>query len=344
MKTMKTKKKFIAILILMLLMFTNSGRGAEQYKGDTIRIKFDDFMIEVITSDLIKNPLKQAGLAENATKIIDWLKPVNISEPESDELIYILISIADSNEKSNYENVIFENRKRTSKKMVFSDGKILEKDFGNYIIEIRRPVYTIKYYLQAIQDLKKISAETFSEQIANAEKLLPDGRKKINGWMTTNKEGSFDTHFLEEVSPVTLDMLILNAGVGAGVIKNQWVNDINFKIGLGFMKKGLQHNVYFAELKMYYDFSNASNDNLFSVNSFVTVGWEHNYSKILENEKWFGVSLGYLVDRNTDFFNENTWKFGIHKRINQTISVNPELYFDHFFKNVYPGVQIGISF
>ncbi|MBK6285458.1 MAG: hypothetical protein IPF54_24835 [Draconibacterium sp.] len=341
---MKTKKKFIAILILMLLMLTNSGWGAEQYKGDTIRIKFDDFMIEVITSDLIKNPLKKARLAENATKIIDWLEPVNISEPELDELIYILISNADSKEKSNYENVIFENRKRTSKKMVFSDGKILEKDFGNYIIEIREPVYTIKYYLQAIQDLNKISAETFSEHIANAEKLIPAGRKKINGWMTTNKEGNFDTHFLEEVSPATLDMLILNAGVGAGVIKNQWVNDISFKVGLGFMNKGLQRNVYFAELKMYYDFSNASSDNLFSVNSFVTVGWEHNYSKILKNEKWFGVSLGYLVDRNTDFFNEKTWKFGIHKRINQTISVNPELYFNGFFNNIYPGVQIGITF
>jgi hypothetical protein len=71
-------------------------------------------MIEVITFDLIKNPLKKARLAEIATKIIDWLEPVNISEPESDELIYILISNADSNEKSNYENVIFENRKRTS--------------------------------------------------------------------------------------------------------------------------------------------------------------------------------------------------------------------------------------
>jgi len=198
--------------------------------------------------------------------------------------------------------------------------------------------------LQELTDLKKTSSDIFAEQISAAEKLLPVGRKKINGWLTLNNEGNFDTHFLDEASPLTLDMLILNAGVGAGVIKNQWVNDISLKVGLGFAKKGIQRNIYFAEFKMYYDFSNASSENLFSINSFLAAGWEHNFSKNIEKEKWFGLSLGYLVDRNTDFFEKNTWRFAIHKKINQTISVSPELYFNGFFENIYPGVQIGISF
>jgi len=344
MKTMKTKKTITALLILVLLMLANSGWSAEQFKGDTIRIKFEDFMIEVVSPDLIKNPLKQAGIQQNAIKISDWLEAVNIIEPMPDELIYILISEADGKEKLNFRNVTFENRKRTSKKMVFSDMKILEKDFGNYVIEIRESVYSIKYYLQKIEDLKKISAETSSEQILAAEKLLPAGRKKINGWLTLNKEGNFDSYFLVESSPVTSDMLYLNVGVGAGIVKNQWVTDINFALGFACGNKGLQRNLYYAGFKVVYDFSNASGDNLFSVNSFISAGWEHNLSKNYEKEKWFGLSLGYLVDRNTDFFEKNTWNFAIHKRINQTISVSPEIYFNGFFQNIYPGVQVGISF
>lgn len=341
---MKTKKTITVLLILFLILCVKSGWGVEQFKGDTIRMKFEKFMIEVISSDLSKNSLKQAAIAESAIKISDLIEAVRISEPGVDELIYILISDVDGNKSLNYQNVTFENRKKTVKKMVFSSGKILDKDFGNYLIEFRKPDFTVKYYLTVLQDLKKISEVSFKQQIEAAEKLIPDGRKKINGWLTLNDEGNFEPHFLDEASPATLDMLILNAGVGAGVIKNQWVNDISFKVGLGFMNKGLQRNVYFAEFKMYYDFSNASSDNLFSINSFVTAGWEHNFSKTIEKEKWFGLSLGYLVDRNTDFFEKNTWRFAIHKRINQTISVSPELYFNGFFENIYPGVQIGISF
>lgn len=341
---MKTKKTISVLFVLFLLLVANFGRSEEQFKGDTIRIRFDEFMIEITSADLIKTPLKQAEIGETATKISDWLDEVSVAEPEADEQIYIQISDVDGKEKLNYKNVTFESRKRTSKKVVISDGKILEKDYGNYIVEIREPVFTIKYYLKELQDLKTISGVPVNEQITDAEKLLPEGRKKINGWLTLNDEGNFDSHFLDEASPFTLDMLILNAGVGAGMIKNQWVTDINFKVGLAFAKKGLRRNMYFAEFKMYYDFSNASSDNLFSINSFVSAGWEHNFSKNNDKEKWFGMSLGYLVDRNTDFFEKNTWRFALHKKINQTISVSPELYFNGFFENIYPGIQVGITF
>ena len=341
---MKTRKTITLLLILTLLLIAGKSSGVERFKGDTIRMIFENFMIEVISPDLIRNPLKHAGIEDNAAKISNWLEALSISEPGSDELIYIVISDVDEKDKLNYKNVTFENLKKTSKKMVFSDGKILVRDFGNYVIELIEPAVTTKYYLLNLQDLKKISDKTFSQQISNADILLPVGRKKINGWLTMNADGNFDSHFLDEASPLTSDMLILNAGVGAGIVKNQWVNDISFKIGLAFGEKGLQQNLYFAEFKMVYDFSNASGDNIFSVNSFVTAGWEHNFSKNSEKEKWFGLSLGYLVSRKTDFFEKNTWKFAINKRINQTISISPEFYFNGFFKNIYPGVQVGISF
>jgi len=151
---MKTISLF---LVLILLSITGLGWSAGPFKGDTIRIKLADYMIEVISPDLTRNPLKEAGISEKAIKISDWLGAVNINEPKPDELIYILISNVDDKEKLNYQNVAFENRKRTSEKMVFSEGKILQKGFGNYVIEMRDPVFTVIYYLQQLKSCSRLA-------------------------------------------------------------------------------------------------------------------------------------------------------------------------------------------
>ena len=52
---------------------------------------------------------------------------------------------------------------------------------------------------------------------------------------------------------------------------------------------------------------------------------EHNMSEDPSKEKWVGFSLGYLTGRNGDFFEKNTFKLGFVKRINNVISINPEL-------------------
>jgi hypothetical protein len=204
--------------------------------------------------------------------------------------------------------------------------------------------FTTIFYLESLAELSKITNDSFKEHISLAQSLIPEGKKKVNGWLKWNGSDNFESHFLSESSPYTLDMLILTAGVGAGVIKNQWVNDINFKVGLGFANKGIMRNSYFAEYKMYYDFSESGDNKFFSFNSFLSIGWEHNFSNSLEKEKWVGLSVGYLVDRNTEFFKKDTWRLSLQKKINQTISVSPELYFNGFFKNVYPGVQVGLNF
>ncbi len=339
---MKTKKTTIIFLAFIFILFSFSGLSIGKYKGDTIRIQFDDCMLEVSTTSFVKNTLAGANISERAASIKNLLETVAISIPGAEELVYIAISDVDGTQTLDFKNATFEKRNRTSKKVVFFEGKVLEKDFGNYIIELVDVDYTIKFYLQQLKDLEKFTEASFVSKIETAETHIPSGKKKINGWLSWNGKDNFDTQFVGESSPFSLDMLILEAGVGAGVIKNQWANDINFRVGFGFANKGLQRNLYYAEFKMYYDFSDT--DNFFSINSFVSLGWEHNFSSNFEKEKWVGVSLGYLVDRKTDFFKENTWKLALRKRINPTVSVSPELYFNGFFNNVYPGVQIGINF
>ena len=52
---MKTKKTITLLFILILILISSSGWGVEQFKGDTARIRFNDFMIEKISGDLFKN-------------------------------------------------------------------------------------------------------------------------------------------------------------------------------------------------------------------------------------------------------------------------------------------------
>ncbi len=340
---MKTKKTIIAAILLLSLFIANKGLCSDKYKGDTLRIRFSDFIIEINATSLVQYSLSSLNLAETAASVSNLLEPVSIPTPESDEIYYISISDVDGKQKLDFKNVTIEKRKKNAKKLVFAQGKVLEKDFGNYVVEVDDINYTLFFYLDNLKDLSKLSGEAFEKQISYAQSLIPDGRKKINGWLKWDGNDNFESHFLSETSPYSLDMIELTAGLGAGVIKNQWANDINFRAGLGFGKKGIMRNNYFAEFKMVYDFSNSGNK-LFSINSFLSLGWEHNYSNSPEKAKWVGFSVGYLVDRNTDFFEKNTWKLTLRKNINQTISVNPELYFNEFFKNVYPGIQIGINF
>lgn len=340
---MKTKKTIIAVFILLSFFLVKKSSGSEKFKGDTLRIWFNEFMIEVNSVDLNKQHLSEINLSETAISTYHLLESVSVPKPENDETYLISISEWGGKLKLEYQNATFDKIKKDSKKIVFSKGKLLETDFGNYAVKIENIDFTLIYYLYDLADLSKISGDAFDSQISQAQKLIPANRKKVNGWLKWNGTDSFETYFLSESNPYTLDMLNLTAGVGAGVIKNQWVNDVNFKVGIGFAKKGIMRNAYFAEYKMYYDFSPTGENKLFSVNGFLSLGYEHNFSNNIDKEKWIGFSLGYLVDRKTEFFNKNTWRLSLQKRINQTISVSPELYFDGFFKNVYPGVQIGVS-
>ena len=139
-------------------------------------------------------------------------------------------------------------------------------------------------------------------------------------------------------------MLILSAGIGSGWVKNTFASDVNFRVGFGFSHKGIMKNIYSAEWNMLYDFSDSNENKFFELNHFVALGWEHNFSNSPLQDKWYGVSVGYLVKRNNDFFKENTFRISVKKKINDTFSIKPELYFNDFFKNVYPGVRFSVAF
>lgn len=55
-------------------------------------------------------------------------------------------------------------------------------------------------------------------------------------------------------------------------------------------------------------------------------------------------SLGYLIRRRGDFFEENTFRFGAGKLKLLKTTIEPSIYFDNFLKGVTPGIRISQAF
>ena len=55
-------------------------------------------------------------------------------------------------------------------------------------------------------------------------------------------------------------------------------------------------------------------------------------------------SLGYLINRNGDFFEKNTFRFGAGKLKLLKTTIEPSIYFNNFFKGVTPGIRITQGF
>ncbi|HRI20597.1 MAG TPA: hypothetical protein PLA68_06565, partial [Panacibacter sp.] len=55
-------------------------------------------------------------------------------------------------------------------------------------------------------------------------------------------------------------------------------------------------------------------------------------------------SLGYLIRREGDFIEKNTFRLGAGKLQLYKTTIEPSMYFDNFFHGVTPGIRISQSF
>jgi hypothetical protein len=137
----------------------------------------------------------------------------------------------------------------------------------------------------------------------------------------------------------TGDMLSLKAGVGANLIKNQPVIDLSGEVAFIFQKKGILKNQYYLSYNLLYDFvDNSSID----INSFLNVGYRYNFSNNKDDSNWLGLELGYLVSKNGDMFDDNTFRFGFNWQVGNNITISPQLYISS--EQTYPGLRIGFGF
>lgn len=340
---MKTIKQFFILIFVALFLQNLSAQETTKVKADTVRIKFESCLLEVSSFDLKAHSLQQAQISEKLNLLLREIEKMEFNLPSQNNKLWVKYAAKLGGEELEFSTMEFVSEENKSKKVVIQKGELLETDFGNLVLEVEDNNYLIRLHLKNLDDAQFINSQEFNEKIKAADNEIPESRKKTNAWLVENTAGTFNSYFVGESMPFTLDMLELNAGVSTGIIKNQIVSGFNFRLGFAFAKKGIMKNKYFADYEVFYDFSNSANNN-FDVNAFLSVGYLRNFSLDPQKAKWYGISLGYLVDRNNNFFEKNTLKLAVHKQISNSIILKPEIYFEGFFKKSTPGLGIQITF
>ncbi|WP_303923176.1 hypothetical protein [Draconibacterium sediminis] len=345
-------KSIQRISVFILLIFISGSVLAQKdvFKGDTIWYKSNKLLVEVVSPDFSTQATETQTVKDQIIRLQKMLDQMSIAEPAEDEQVVIeLRTYSDDPFVENFKDLTLWNEKKDSKQLiVFGDGTIFEKDFGQYCFHLIANDMQLRIFVNQLSDLAYFSSESFKEEAARGTEALKDKLGKVyrknpvQAWVDLRQDEP--SVFVQRPRNKSLDMLMLSGGVGAGWAKNTFVSSIDFKFGLAFSRRGMLRNSFFMEWNLMYDFSNSSNNHLFDVNHFVSLGWEHNFSNPGENDKWYGFSFGYLTKRNNNFFEDNTYRFSMNKRINDTFSVKPELYFNDFFKNVYPGIRLSVAF
>ncbi len=138
-----------------------------------------------------------------------------------------------------------------------------------------------------------------------------------------------------------MDFISLEFGAGAGIVKNQLTTDLSAKFALQFNTKGHWKNQFYVSNNLMFMFDD--NDKV-KLNHFLNLGYRNNFSSDRKKTNWIGVELGYLTNRNGDFFGKNTLRFSVNWDIGRYMSISPSLYMTDNFTTFYPGIRLGIGF
>ena len=341
---MKTIKQILFVLFFITIVTQANSTENIKVRGDSVRIRFENCLLEIATFDLSVNSLKDADIQFKVNELLSELEKIEIVQPADGEKIYIKWSEFVGGKEQKIKKLKMSSIKNSSKLFVVSEGNLLETDFGNIVFEIEDENYLIRLHLEKLADAEKINSQEFLDKIMDADSKIIKNRRKINAWLIENNSHSFNTYFLNEAPPLTLDMIELNVGAGVGWIYNQFVSSFNFRIGFAFAKKGILKNRYFVDNELLYDFSNPQGENKFDLNGFLSLGYERNFSLDPNKAKWYGISAGFMVLRNGNFFDKNTFRISVHRQVNNSITIKPEIYFNDFVKNVTPALKVQIAF
>ncbi len=341
---MKTIKQFLLTIFLVVLTSNGFANEKIKVKPDTVRIKFENVLLEVATFDLKKNTLEKADIVAKVNELLLAIENVEIKTPENGERVVVSLTGFVGGEEIDFKKLQLKTVKINDKTIVVKDGKFLETDFGNFVLEMEDADYLVRLFVENLEDAKAVDSSDFQSKLLAADKEIPENRKKTTGWLVENNSGDFNSYFVGEVPPFSLDMMELNAGVVTGLIHNEFVTGFNFRLGLAFATKGILKHKYFADYELLYDFIDSEQAGSFDLNGFLSLGYVRNFSLDPQKANWYGISAGYLVNRGNDLFEKNTFKISVHKQISNSIILKPEIYFNDFFKNGSPGLQVQITF
>ncbi len=332
---MKHLKQFI-LVILMTLMGTMAANAQERNFQDTIRIAMPNkTTIEYITNyDGVLNLLKEVEIKKQLQDFLQKWKTIGGKVNANNKPIAI-------NFKYNFnrwgkikkETDIEIKTIQPTNKFTFPSKKreILTQTGKNRLI-FKNKYNNIIIYFDTIEQLKEMTQYKWDEILKNTDNTV---EKKIDKkslkrhafslWSKTTIDNNSEYRYSKINPNYSQDALELTANLGLGYIKDRWNTSINLQMLLLLHKKNQQKYRIGLNYETMFDFKNGERN----INQWLDIS----YSQKLPAIKYGWTNI------------KDTFRFGFKSYIKNTgINVTPQLYFNGFFKNAYPGLKIGISF
>lgn len=212
--------------------------------------------------------------------------------------------------------------------------------------------YDIYIRFGEINELLDTDVQNAINRVVEKEsKHLKDGgwvnysKNKYHGiaWTTKYNCNNDSITFIPEQTHYNANKssLEIAPGVGMGIVKNELLTDLNFRLGKYNTRKGILKRHQYISYSLLYNFNT---NNTYQINQFINLGYRINLSNSLNKYQWTGIEIGYLLSSQGDVFKTPTFKFSTMIDFANMIKISPEIYFEHGFKKVYPGIRIGVEF
>ncbi|MEM9022431.1 MAG: hypothetical protein AAGB22_01725 [Bacteroidota bacterium] len=145
------------------------------------------------------------------------------------------------------------------------------------------------------------------------------------------------------------DYLEISGGANFGLIRDRLVPDIGIGtyIGLGDKKGDLRH-LFGLRLDMHYFFEQSSGENKrysMDINMFLNAAYNYHFKDRKGVAYTTGGGVGYLINRDGDFFQGETFKFWLNfGKAKSRFRIGSDLYATDDLKVWFPAVRMGLNF
>ncbi len=312
---------------------------------DLQRIANIDSILKVFANDL--TPLKDSLSDPLTSKRIDY-----VTDAQGRKKVRIL------KYASKGDNYLLNNGELSSLKInqdtINIIGVISNPPKPKQKISLQNPrYYHLVFYLNNFNELADYMNGTLIQKISTIQ-------NKVNGRWPILKGGG--SHYLKPDKSIVADKPkgFTPSGTGDFLAAQATVNIQNYKAYfVPSFSLGLQltltnrERTFKWEPGLYWEphffFSKDAQGKLRTYrNDFLTLTYGQGGTTDHDPRKDFSFSavfsLGYLIHQSGEFIEEGTFRFGAGKLKLHKTTIEPSIYFDHFFKGVTPGIRISQSF
>ncbi|MBS1640066.1 MAG: hypothetical protein JST94_11580 [Bacteroidetes bacterium] len=226
---------------------------------------------------------------------------------------------------------------------------------GEKKTELLRPCF-VTLIVNNIDDLKNLQENYFTNAINNL--LMKDLQKAFSGDKEKWESGTYYALYSIEANKRFIPDNIrhfawgrsrgLDVAVSVGLqyAKGSWISSA--AVGLSYFAKNSNgnKNSFSILYEPYFFFSkDISNNTVVNRNDFIAFAF-HNEFKVYNTPKinYQNISLGYLVNRNGNWLEKNTFKFTLPGLQTKNVLLEPEFIFNDFFKNFTPSLKLSLHF